>query len=153
MAQDELYLDDLAVGQTFESATHAMDADQIVAFARDYDPQPFHIDAAAAEDTYFRGLAASGWHTAAITMRLLVETMPLANGVIGGGGELRWPSATRADDLLRVTATIDEIVPSRSRPGRGLVVAHCVTLNQNDEIRQEFRPRLVAWKRGVDPQV
>ncbi|QZH75411.1 MAG: MaoC family dehydratase [Erythrobacter sp.] len=148
---DELYLDDLTVGQTFESEGHALDAAQIIAFARDFDPQVFHTDSAGAEGTFFGGLAASGWHTAAITMRQLVASIPLANGVIGGGGEIRWPTPTRADDVLQVRTRIEEIIFSRSKPGRGAVVAHCVTLNQHDEIRQEFRPKLVAWKRGVLP--
>lgn len=144
-----LYLDDLAIGQTYESGEHNLDAEQIIAFARDFDPQPFHVDEEAAADTYFGGLAASGWHTAAITMRLIVESVPIANGVIGGGGELRWPSATRAGDRLRVLTRIEEIVPSRSKPGRAMVVVHCQTLNQHGEVRQDFRPRLVAWERGV----
>ena len=90
------HLDDLAVGQTFTSASHTVDADQIKAYARQFDPQPFHLDEAAAEASYFRGLAASGWHTASITMRLLVEGgAPIANGVIGAGGEIAWPRPTR----------------------------------------------------------
>ena len=144
-----LYLDDLVVGQTFTSGEHLVDAEQIISFARDYDPQPFHIDEAAAAATFFGALAASGWHTAAITMRLVVESLPLANGVIGGGGELSWPSATRAGDRLHVLTRIEEIIPSRSRPGRATVVAHCQTLNQHGDVRQDFRPRLVAWQRGT----
>lgn len=147
----QLYLDDLQIGQVFESEGHPLDAEQIIAFARDYDPQVFHTDPVDATDSFFGGLAASGWHTAAITMRQVVASIPLANGVIGGGGEIRWPTATRAGDVLRVRTRIEEIVPSRSHPGRAAVVTHCVTLNQQDEIRQEFRPKLVVWKRGVVP--
>lgn len=147
----ELYLDDLRVGQTFESDGHALDEEQITGFAKDYDPQVFHVDPDGAEDSFFGGLAASGWHTAAITMRLVVESVPIANGVIGGGGMVQWPTPTRAGDVLRVKTRIEEIVPSRSRPGRAVVNAHCLTLNQHDEVRQEFRPRLIAWERGVTP--
>ncbi len=146
-----LYLDDLSVGQLFESGEHAMDEDQIIAFAKDYDPQVFHTDPAAAQDSFFRGLAASGWHTAAITMRLVVDSVPIVSGVIGAGGQVQWPTPTRADDVLRVRTVIEDIVPSQSRPGRAVVNAHCRTLNQHGEVRQEFRPRLIAWARGVTP--
>src|ERR1022692_363691 len=89
-----LYLDDLHVGQHFTSASHAIDAAQIKAFARQFDPQPFHLDEEAAKGTMFGGLVASGWHTAAITMRLLVESgLPIAGGLIGIGGEMSWPRA------------------------------------------------------------
>lgn len=149
---EKLYLGDLHVGQTFESGEHILDAEQIISFAKAYDPQPFHVDAEKAKDSFFRDLAASGWHTAAITMKLVVELVPIANGVIGGGGALQWPTAARAGDILRVRTRIEEIVPSRSRPGRATINAHCLTLNQRDEIRQEFRPRLVAWDRDVMPE-
>src|SRR5262245_56580601 len=117
--QDRLYLEDLHVGQRFASGTHALDTDQIKAFAREFDPQPFHLDDGAAQATLFGGLAASGWHTAAITMRLLVETgLPLMGGIIGSGGEVTWPKPTRPGDVLRVVSEIAEIVPLRSRPDR-----------------------------------
>src|SRR5258705_13524570 len=94
-----LYLDDLQVGQRFTSAAHSIDEAQIKAFAREYDPQPFHLDDVAAKGSLFGGLAASGWHTAAITMRLLVESgLPIAGGVIGAGGEVNWPRPTHPGD-------------------------------------------------------
>jgi len=100
-ATEGLYLDDLHVGQRFTSHTHVVSEEQINAFAREFDPQPFHLDAEAAKRTLFAGLAASGWHTAAITMRLLVEAgLPLAGGIIGAGGELNWPKPTRPGDIL-----------------------------------------------------
>jgi hypothetical protein len=100
---DLLYLDDLQVGQRFTSKTRAVDEAQIKAFARQFDPQPFHLDDDAAKGSLFSGLVASGWHTAAITMRLLVETgLPLAGGIVGAGGELSWPRST---DLLRPPLT------------------------------------------------
>jgi len=91
--QSRFYLDDLAVGRRFTSATRVIDAEQIKAFAGQFDPQPFHLDEEKAADTLFGGLAASGWHTAAITMRLLVESgLPLVGGIVGAGGEISWPS-------------------------------------------------------------
>ena len=98
--QERLYLDDLAVGQRFASGPQALDAGQIKAFAEAFDPQPFHLDEAAAASSLFGGLAASGWHTAAISMRLLVGSVPLAGGVIGAGGEIAWPRPTRPGDVL-----------------------------------------------------
>ena len=99
----ELYLEDFAVGQRFISATHQLDAEQIKAFATRFDPQPFHTDDVAAQDSFFKGLAASGWHTAAITMSLLVKSgMPIAGGLIGAGGEIEWPRPTRPGDTLTV---------------------------------------------------
>lgn len=145
-----LYLDDLSVGDRFTSGEHALDAAQIVAFAAQFDPQPFHTDPDAAEATFFRGLAASGWHTAALTMKLLVESgLPLAEGVIGSGGELQWPQPTRPDDVLHVEAEILEIVPSRSKPGRAMVQARCETKNQRGEVLQRFTPKLVVVARAA----
>ena len=143
-----LYLDDVEVGQRFTSGTHAIDETQINAFARQFDPQPFHLDDEAAKRTIFGGLAASGWHTAAITMRLLVETgLPLAGGIIGAGGEISWPKPTRPGDILTVTSEIEEIAPSRSRPDRGMVRVRSETRNQRDEIVQVLIARLVVPRR------
>ena len=127
--QDKLYLDDLQVGRRFLSRTHVVDETEIRAFARQFDPQPFHLDEEAAKRTIFGGLVASGWHTAAITMRLLAEGgLPLAGGIIGVGGELAWPKPTRPGDTLQVESEVLAITPSRSRPGRGTATirrAHC----------------------------
>src|SRR4051812_13466777 len=98
-SDERLCLDDLFVGQRFTSRTHVIDAAQIKAFARQFDPQPFHLDEDTAKDTLFAGLVASGWHTAAITMKLMVESgLPLAGGIIGAGGELTWAKPTRPGD-------------------------------------------------------
>ena len=143
-----LFLEDLHVGQTFDSPTHALDDAQIFAFAGQYDPQPFHLDHDAAKDSLFGGLAASGWHTASITMRLLVDGgAPVSGGVIGAGVEVRWPSPTRPDDVLRVVSEVLEIVPSRSRPGRGMVTLQSKTLNQHDQVRQVMVAKLVVPRR------
>ncbi len=116
------YLDDLAPGQRFTGATRArVDEDAIKAFAREFDPQPFHLDNEAARDSLFGSLAASGWHTAALTMRLLVDCEPkLAGGIIGAGfDELRWPLPVRPGDELRVELEVLEVRPSRSKPTQG----------------------------------
>ena len=145
---ERLYLDDLAVGNVFTSGTHAMDAAQIHAFASQFDPQPFHLDAEAAKHTLFQGLAASGWHTAAVTMRLLVGSLPLAQGVVGAGVDVSWPKPTRPDDVLRVTSTILDILPSRSKPDRGIVVVESLTTNQHEEVVQKLTSRIVCFRRA-----
>lgn len=145
-----LYLDDLSAGDRFTSGEHALDAAQIVAFAAQFDPQPFHTDTDAAEGTFFRGLAASGWHTAALTMKLLVESgIPLADGIIGSGGELQWPQPTRPGDVLHVEAEVLEIAHSRSKPGRAMVQMRCETKNQHGEVLQRFTPKLVVLARAA----
>jgi acyl dehydratase len=146
------YLDDLHVGQRFTSHTHVISEEQIKAFARKFDPQPFHLDGEAASGTLFAGLAASGWHTAAITMRLLVESgLPLAGGIIGTGGEVSWPKPARPGDTLAVTSVIEEITPSRSRPDRGTLKVRSETRNQRDEIVQVLLARLIVPRRVARP--
>jgi len=143
-----LYLDDLHVGRRFTSGTHALDERQITAFASEFDPQPFHMDREAAKATLFGGLAASGWHTAAITMRLLVEGgLPVAGGVVGAGGELSWPRPTRPGDTLQVESEVIDVTPSRSRPDRGMATVRSETRNQNGEIVQVFTAKLVVPRR------
>ncbi|MBB1492519.1 MULTISPECIES: MaoC family dehydratase [unclassified Paracoccus (in: a-proteobacteria)] len=145
---ERLSLDDLQVGQEFLSAEHPLDAEQIVAYARQFDPQPFHLDEDAAKNSFFQGLAASGWHTMSITMKLLVQSLPFADGVIGAGGDIAWPRPTRPGDILRVKSTIREIRPSRSRPDRGMVQVSSLTLNQRDEVLQELTSNLLAFRRA-----
>ena len=142
------YLEDLHVGQRFASGVHAVDEAQIKAFAGQFDPQPFHLDDATAKHTMFAGLAASGWHTAAITMRLLVDGgAPIAGGVIGAGGEIAWPKPTRPGDILQVKSEILDVTPSRSRPDRGMVTVRSETLNQRGEIVQTLTAKLVVPRR------
>src|SRR5262245_3575476 len=148
--QSRLYLEDLAVGRRFTSATHVIDAAQIKAFAGQFDPQPFHLDEETAKGTLFAGLAASGWHTAAITMRLLVESgLPLAAGIIGAGGEINWPKPTRPGDVLRVVSEIEQVTPSRSRPDRGTVRVRSETRNQRDEVVQVLIANLIVPRRAT----
>jgi acyl dehydratase len=142
------HLDDLHVGQRFESGSHVLGEAQIKVFAAQFDPQPFHLDDEAAKATLFAGLAASGWHTAAITMRLLVQNgLPIAGGIIGSGGELSWLKPARPGDILCVTSEIVEVTPSRSRPDRGSVRVRSETRNQHGEVVQTFTARLVVPRR------
>jgi acyl dehydratase len=145
---DALYLEDFTPGQKFVSATHALDEAQIKAFASQFDPQVFHLDTEAAKTTFFEGLAASGWHTAAITMSLLVRSgMPIAGGLIGAGCELKWPRPARPGDILQVTSEVLEVSPSRSRPERGMIVLKSETRNQRGEALQVLTSRMLVWKR------
>ena len=143
------YLDDLQVGQRFVSQPHVVDKGEIVTFAREFDPQPFHLDDDAAKQSVFGALVASGWHTAAITMRLLVDGgAPIAGGIVGVGGEIAWLKPTRPGDVLQVHAEVVEITPSRSRPDRGLVRLRTETRNQRGEAVQTFVARIIVPRRG-----
>lgn len=142
-----LYLDDLSVGQKFESETHTLDAPQIKSFAGQFDPQPFHLDEAAAEASFFKGLAASGWHTACLTMKLIVGSVPIAGGLVGAGGEISWLKPTRPGDTIRVVSEVTEIAPSRSRPDRGMVTLRSETFNQDSELLQVMTANLVVPRR------
>ncbi len=145
-----LYLEDLHVGQKFTSGDYLMDEARIKSFAAEFDPQPFHLDHAAAKASIFGGLAASGWHTAAVAMRLSVlGGVPLANGIIGLGGELAWPQPTRPGDTLHVESEVLEIVPSRSKPNQALVKMRLTALNQNGETVYTFTPKVLVFKRPV----
>ena|SRR5438105_4261107 len=142
------YLDDLHVGQRFVTRTHLIDAEQIKTFAGQFDPQPFHLDEELAKNTLFGGLAASGWHTAAITMRLLVESgLPLADGILGAGAEIAWPKPTRPGDTLHVESEVVAITPSKSRPDRGMATVRSLTQNQKNEVVQDLIAKLIVPRR------
>jgi acyl dehydratase len=146
--REPLYLDDIKPGDRFVTHAEEITAAGIKAFAGQFDPQPFHTDDAAAANSFFGGLAASGWHTAAFSMRLLVTGgPPMAGGLIGGGGELSWPRPTRPGDVLHVETTVLEVVPSRSRPDRGTVTAENLTMNAAGEIVQRFVVKFVVQRR------
>ncbi|CAN7270530.1 MaoC family dehydratase [Brevundimonas sp. LjRoot202] len=147
MPERQIYLEDLHVGQAFVSGSVTVTADEIKAFARQYDPQPFHLDEDAGRDSLFGGLAASGWHTAALSMRMLVDGLPFAVGLIGVGGETTWPRPTRPGDTLTVHVEVLEITPSKSRPDRGMVRTRNETRNQNGEPVQISTLGMVAWRR------
>ena len=145
---EKLYLEDLHVGQRFTSDTFVMTEERIKSFAEEFDPQPFHLDDAAAENTVFRGLAASGWHTAAVAMKLLVTGgLPLGNGIIGMGGDLAWPKPTRPGDTVHVESEILEITPSKSKPNQAVVRVRSTTLNQNGDVVHQFTSKVLVFKR------
>jgi acyl dehydratase len=149
----ELYLEDLHVGQTFGSGRIQVDSERIKTFAAEFDPQPFHLDEEAAPNSMFAGLAASGWHTAALTMRILVQSeFKPAGGLIGAGfDELRWPRPVRPGNELHVASEILNVRPSSSRPSQGLVKLRITTFNQNDVPVQEFIANLIVPRRPAVP--
>src|SRR2546423_3048935 len=133
----ERYFEDLKAGDRFKSGTYSVSEEQIISFAREFDPQPFHLDATIARQTMFKNLIASGWHSAAITMRLFVQTLNFAEGAIGlGVDELRWPQAVQPGDVLQVETEIVDLRESRSKPTHGIVRLCNVTTNQRGEIVQ-----------------
>ena len=143
------YLEDFEPGQTFRSATIHVDAERIKRFAAEFDPQPFHMDEAAAAGSIFQGLVASGWHTTAMTMKLLVEGgLKPAGGIVGvSADELRWPRPVRPGDVLRVESEVLEVRASKSRPEQGVMKVRTTTLNQNDEPVQVFVATLIVLRR------
>jgi acyl dehydratase len=145
------YLEDFAVGQVFNTGRLRIDKEQIFAFARQFDPQPFHVDEEAGRQSPFQGLAASGWHTAALTMRLMVDgELKPAGGILGVGfDDLSWPRAVRPGDELRARSEILEVRPSKSKPDRGMIRVRTTTLNQNDEPVMVFTGNLLVPKRAA----
>jgi len=144
-----LHLEDVSPGQTFTSGTLTLSEADITGFASQFDPQPFHLDATAARASLFGGLAASGWHTAALTMRLLVESVPFAGGVIGAGAELSWPRPTRPGDTLQATSEVLEVTASRSKPDRGIALVRTTTTNQHGEAVQIITAKIMLFRRSA----
>jgi acyl dehydratase len=152
----ERYFDDLRCGERLQSAEYIVTEEEIINFAREFDPQPFHLDAAVADKTIFGGLIASGWHTAAITMRLFVKTLNFAEGAIGlGVDELRWPNAVKPNDVLQVETEIVDLRESRSKPSHGIVRIRNITTNQRGEIVQTMFASALVSRRviGLHDQV
>ena len=149
----EKYLEDFAPGQVYRSGRTRVETDRVKAFASEFDPQPFHLDEDAAGRSIFGGLAASGWHTAALTMRLLVESdFKPAGGIVGAGfEELRWPLPVRPGDELYVEAEVLEVRPSKSRPSQGLIKVRTTTRNEKGEAVQISVGNLVV-RRRADPR-
>jgi len=144
----KLYLDDLHVGQRFAAGPVSVTAPEIVRFAQEFDPQPFHLDDETAKATLFEGLAASGWHTASLTMRMLTNGgIPIATGVIGIGGEIAWPKPVRPGDTLRVESEVLAIAPSRSKPNQAIVTIRSTTANQHGETVQVLTAKLIVFAR------
>src|SRR5437763_13132115 len=147
----ERYFEDLKSGDRFRSEAYKVSEEQIISFAREFDPQPFHLDAAIARQTMFKELIASGWHTAAITMRLFVQTLKFAEGAIGlGVDELRWPTAVKPNDVLQVETEIVDLRESRSKPSHGIVRIRNVTTNQRGEIVQTMFASALVLRRRRD---
>ena len=147
------YLEDFEAGQTFRSGRSRIDAERIKSFAAEFDPQPFHLDERAATDSMFRGLAASGWHTASITMKLMVEgDLKLAGGIVGAGfDEFRWPRPVRPGDELRVESEVLEVRASKARPDQGVLKVRTTTLNQNNEPVLVSVGNLIVLRRPASP--
>ena len=145
----ERYLEDFMVGQTFASGRLRIDGERALAFAAEFDPQLFHLDEAAARRSLFAGLTASGWHTAAVTMRLLVESeLKPAGGIVGAGlDELRWPRPVRPGDELHVECEVIEVRPSKSRPEQGMIKLRTTTVNQDDKPVLMYVVNLVVPRR------
>jgi len=146
---DDFYFEDLTPGQKFKTGRRTLDAAAIKAFAREYDPQPFHTDEEAAKSSFFGELVASGWHTMGTTMRLIVEgEFRPVGGVIGGGvDEFRWPKPVKPGDTLTVVSEILETRPSKSKPEIGLVRSRHVTYNQDGDVVQSFIANHVVQRR------
>ena len=152
MSKTVLYLDDLAPGMRFKAGPVVLTKEDIIAFAKDYDPQPFHTDPEAAKTSFFKQLVASGWQTAAVTMRMLVdEAMPFGGGSIGMQVELSWPKPVLPGDALSVELEILDITPSKSKPGRATATIKTTTTNQNGEIVQVMISKNILFKRGQAP--
>jgi acyl dehydratase len=147
------YLEDYAVGQVYRTGRLRVDKDQIIGFAAQFDPQPYHLDEVAAGESAFGGLAASGWHTAALTMRLIVEgELQPAHGILGVGlDNLKWPRPVRAADELYAESEVLEVRPSKSRPDRGMIRVRTTTFNQNGEPVQVYTGNLLVPRRSVSP--
>jgi acyl dehydratase len=145
------YFEDFKVGDTFAGGTIDVTQDAIIAYARQFDPQPFHTDSEAAKKTMFGELVASGWHTASMTMSLFATSeIRIVNGIIGGGVEqLAWPRPVHPGDRLSVRSEILETRPSRSKPDRGMIRVKVETLNQSGEVVQSFVGQLVVLKRNA----
>jgi len=143
------FFEDFRVGDRFAAGSILVSEETIIAFAREFDPQPFHLDPEAARTSLFGELVASGWHTAAMTMRLFATSeIGIVNGIVGGGVEqLSWPKPVRPGDRLTVRSEIVETRPSRSRPDRGMLKVRVDTLNQDGEIVQTFVGNLIAMRR------
>lgn len=144
-----LFLEDLFVGQTFTSATYTMDGAEIIQFASQYDPQPFHTSPEEAEQLFFKGHSASGWHTAAVSMRLFTQSIPMGCGLIGIGAELTWLKPVRPGDVLHTVTEVMHIQVSQSKPDRAVVNLRAETINQHNEVVQRMAPKILVLSKNA----
>jgi acyl dehydratase len=152
MRKGSLFLEDLSIGMTFSGGPIKLSEEAIIAFAREFDPQPFHTDPEAAKATLFKGLAASGWQTAGVTMRMLVDgAMPFACGSIGLGVEVSWPRPVRPGDELSVVSEVIDITPSSSKPNQAIVTLRTTTTNQKGDAVQVMTSKNLIFRRGHEP--
>ena len=148
MTMNQRFFEDLKKGDRFKSETYQVTEEQIIDFAREFDPQPFHLDRAIAKQTMFGDFIASGWHTAAISMRLLVRALNFAEGAIGlGVDEMRWPTAVKPNDVLEVETEIVDLRESRSKPSHGIIRIRNVTTNQRGEVVQTMSAAALVLRR------
>jgi acyl dehydratase len=148
---DPLWFEDLKIGMRFRSGEVVVDLERVKSFAAEFDPQPFHLDEAAARGSRFGGLVASGWHTAAMTMKLLVASeLRIAGGLIGlGVDELQWPAAVRPGDVLHAESEVLEMQPSRSGAPRGIIVVRTTTFNQDGTVIQQMTAKMLVPRRPI----
>ena len=145
---EALYLDDLAVGRRFVTRSVTLTLDGCKTFAAEFDPQPFHLDEDAARQSVFGRIAASGWYTASLSMRLLVEgELTIAGGLIGLGAEMKWPRPTYPGDTLRVETEVLDVRVSETKPDRGIVTVRNQTLNQRGEPVQVAVVKMLVRRR------
>ena len=147
MKDNAIWLDECAVGDAYVSGTYEVTEEEIIAFAKQYDPQYFHTDPAKAKDSFFKGLASSGWLTAGIMMKLQVASNPFGFALVGVEVQLEWPSPTRAGDILHIRTEIKDIKMSRSKPNQGILTVETITKNQKDEVRMVMQNKILGFTR------
>lgn len=149
MNRQVLYLEDIQVGQQFVSQTYEVTEAEVITFAKQYDPQVFHTDPTLAKKTFFDGLAASGWMTAAITSRLFIDAMPFEEGMVGVDVSMQWPKPTRPGEILTAVCTITKVTPSRSKPHQGFIEMEVITSNQHDQPLQKAAITFISFTKGT----
>lgn len=150
MKENDVWLGEFEVGDFYESATYEITEEEIIEFAQKYDPQYFHTDPEKAKDSFFEGLASSGWMTAGVSMKLQVETSPFAFDLVGIEVNLEWPSPTRAGDILKIRTEVKDINMSKSKPNQGIITIETVTTNQEDEVRMVMENKILGFKRPTE---
>ena len=145
------YLEDFPIGVRRELGSKLVDEDEVIRFAREFDPQPFHIDKAAAAASFYGGVIASGWHTCSMTMRILVDAYLNDTAAMGSPGidELRWLKPVRPGDTLTVYSTAESVTHSKSKPYRGFISTYTEVANQAGEVVMSMRGKTMMKKRDV----